>query len=118
MHDEELYAKDFMTHYEINVVGVMKTINAFLPLIEKGELKKVITISTGMADLEMMTKYDVAVGPAYAASKAATNILVQRYQAAYKEDGILFMSISPGYVDTDHASKLANSKYTQLYAGL
>lgn len=40
-----------MDAFAVNVVGVAKTITAFLPLIKKSTIKKVITISTGMADL-------------------------------------------------------------------
>lgn len=40
-----------MDQFSVNVVGVAKTIAAFLPLLKKSEVKKVITISTGLADL-------------------------------------------------------------------
>ena len=37
--------------FGVNVVGVANTITAFLPLIKQSKIKKVITISTGMADI-------------------------------------------------------------------
>lgn len=40
-----------MKSFEVNVVGVVKTVHAFLPLIKRGRMKKVISISTGMADI-------------------------------------------------------------------
>lgn len=40
-----------MDQFSVNVVGVAKTISAFLPLLKNSEIKKVITISTGLADL-------------------------------------------------------------------
>lgn len=43
--------EDLTEQFAVNVVGVAKTIAAFLPLIKKSETKKVITISTGLADL-------------------------------------------------------------------
>jgi NAD(P)-dependent dehydrogenase (short-subunit alcohol dehydrogenase family) len=43
--------KELMDAFSVNVVGVAKTISAFLPLIKQSTIKKVITISTGMADL-------------------------------------------------------------------
>jgi NAD(P)-dependent dehydrogenase (short-subunit alcohol dehydrogenase family) len=36
----------------------------------------------------------------YTISKAALNALVAKYNVAYRSQGILFMSISPGFVDT------------------
>lgn len=45
--------------FEVNVVGVTKTITALLPLIKKGEGKQVITITTGMADIGKILAYNV-----------------------------------------------------------
>ncbi|KAK5137911.1 hypothetical protein LTR08_006680 [Meristemomyces frigidus] len=87
--------------FRANVVGVAHTINAFLPLLRKGTEKKVITISTGMADLDLINEFNIAIAAPYSISKAATNALVAKYHAALgKECGILFMAISPGLVDT------------------
>ncbi|GAB1319905.1 Short chain dehydrogenase [Madurella fahalii] len=85
--------------FEINVIGNVHLFNLFLPLILKGQTKKVITISTGLADLEFTNKYDVTPGSLYSASKAAMNMIVAKYSAQYKKDGVLFLSISPGMVD-------------------
>lgn len=40
----------------------------------------------------------------YAASKAALNIVVAKFHAQYKKEGILFLSISPGIVDVGHGA--------------
>lgn len=40
-------------------------------------------------------------GP-YSLAKAATNVVVAKFHAEYAKDGVLFMSISPGFVDTGH----------------
>lgn len=40
-------------------------------------------------------------GP-YTVDKAAMNVIVAKYAAEYGKDGVLFMSISPGVVDTGH----------------
>lgn len=49
-------------------------------------------------DFVNTTKIDNAAP--YAASKAATNIKFAKLAAAYEEQGILFMSLCPGLVDT------------------
>ncbi|KAH0841660.1 hypothetical protein AYO21_01106 [Fonsecaea monophora] len=92
--------EDIKTAFETNVVGVIYTINAFLPLIKKGRVKKVVTLTTGMADLDFVNELGVWESAPYSMSKAAVNIAVAKYSARYKEDGILFVSISPGVVDT------------------
>jgi len=85
----------------VNVLGVVNVIHAFLPLIRQGSVKKVVNLSTGIADLDLINKIDFAISAPYAASKAASNIVVAKYAAALKEEGILFLSMSPGFVSTE-----------------
>jgi dTDP-D-glucose 4,6-dehydratase len=56
-----------------------------MPLILRSDIKKVITISTGFGDSEMMDKFSVANAVPYSVSKGATNLLVTKYNSAYKE---------------------------------
>ncbi|KAK4503182.1 hypothetical protein PRZ48_006610 [Zasmidium cellare] len=98
--DEEL-EEDLMRSFQVNVVGVAHTIRAFLPLLRAGRLKKVITISTGIADIDMIREAGLAVAGPYGISKAATNALVAKFHAAIGvSEGVLFLAISPGFVDT------------------
>ncbi len=46
-----MMTQDTLESFQVNVIGVANTVTAFLPLIKQGRTKKVITISTGMADL-------------------------------------------------------------------
>jgi NAD(P)-dependent dehydrogenase (short-subunit alcohol dehydrogenase family) len=97
---EEL-EEDLVSSFRANVVGIAHTINAFLPLIRKGQQKKVLVLSTGMADLDLVNQFSIGIAAPYAISKAGTNALVAKYNAALgKSEGILFLAISPGYVDT------------------
>ena len=85
--------------WQTNVVGNIHLFHLFLPLVLKGKVKKVITISTGVADLDLTNECEIDIGALYAASKAALNIIVAKFNAQYKKDGVLFLSISPGLVD-------------------
>ncbi|GFF45113.1 hypothetical protein IFM58399_07464 [Aspergillus lentulus] len=85
--------------WQTNVVGNIHLFHLFLPLVLKGNVKKVITISTGVADLDLTNNCEIDVGALYAASKAAMNMIVAKFNAQYKKDGVLFMSISPGLVE-------------------
>lgn len=90
-----------MAAFRVNVVGVAFGTNAFLPLIRAGSTKKVITLGTGLAMADLTNQFELQQNPAYSISKAATNMLVAKYNAAYgKSEGILFLSLSPGFVDT------------------
>lgn len=85
---------------DTNVIGNMHLINLFLPLILKGKAKKVLAITTGMADTDFINQFDIQVGPLYATSKAALNVIIAKFNAQYKKDGVLFLGVSPGVVDT------------------
>lgn len=93
--------EDFLESFKVNALGLVNVVHAFLPLVRQGSVKKVVNLSTGMADLNLIHKVDIAIGAPYAASKAAANIIVAKYAAALKEEGILFLSMSPGYVSTE-----------------
>lgn len=93
---------------QTNVVGNIHLFNLFLPLVLKGKTKKIITLSSGMADLEFTNDHDIDIGALYSASKAAMNIIVAKFSAQYKKDGVLFFSISPGMVEV---GRFANSKF-------
>lgn len=43
--------EDIHKSIDVNVLGTFRTITAFLPLVKRGELKKVISISSGMGDI-------------------------------------------------------------------
>lgn len=98
--DHQTLIKDLQVSFEVNVVGVINTVSTFIPLLRKGHEKKVFTLSTGMADIDLINQVDLAIGAPYSISKGALNIAVAKYNALYKSEGILFMAISPGMVDT------------------
>jgi NAD(P)-dependent dehydrogenase (short-subunit alcohol dehydrogenase family) len=86
--------------FQVNVVGNIHLFNLFLPLILKGKAKKVITISSGMGDFEMARKYNIFEDGSYSISKAAVNMAVAKFSAEYAKEGVLFLSICPGLVET------------------
>ena len=92
---EDVSSKLFQT----NVVGNIHLFNLFLPLVMKGKVKKVITISSGHADLDLINDLEIETSALYSASKAAMNVIVAKFNAQYKKDGVLFVSISPGVVE-------------------
>lgn len=83
-----------------NVVGNVHLFNLVLPLILKGRPKKVITISSGMSDLDFISKSGIEIAAPYSVSKAAMNTAVAKFSAQHAKDGVLFFSMSPGLVDT------------------
>lgn len=99
---EVLEEKMFQT-IRVNVLGVIDTINAFLPLLQSGS--KAVLISTGMADPDLVNYGGIADGPIYSISKAAANMAIFKFNATFKSQGILFFAISPGVVSTWEGDK-------------
>lgn len=85
--------------FKTNVTGNIHFFNLFMPLVLKGKIKKVIAITSGHADLDFINNFDIENSALYSASKAALNIIVAKFSAQYKKDGVLIFSISPGVVE-------------------
>lgn len=95
-----LLKKEMIDSLEVNVVGVMYSINAFLPLVRKGTAKKITVVSSGLGDLDLTLSASVPGSVIYSSIKAATNIVVAKYAVELKEEGIIVFAISPGVVNT------------------
>ncbi|KAJ7691584.1 hypothetical protein B0H17DRAFT_1062961 [Mycena rosella] len=103
----EAVEKDLLDHFKVNAVGVVHTTNAFLSLLRNGSTKKVITLSTGLADAEFTVLAEAAGEPSYSISKAAVNMIVAKYAAQFKGEGFTFLALSPGLVNTSISAPTA-----------
>ncbi|KAI5120303.1 hypothetical protein M0805_005807 [Coniferiporia weirii] len=97
---EEFLEEDLRKSFDINVIGVIHTINAFLPLLRAGEVKKVVSLSSGIGDLEGTLAMGYSYSAPYCISKAALNMAVAKYAMEYKKEGFVFLALSPGLVNT------------------
>jgi NAD(P)-dependent dehydrogenase (short-subunit alcohol dehydrogenase family) len=97
--DAEL-REEMIDSLDVNVLGVIYSINAFLPLVRKGTVKKITVISTGMADADMVVQHDIPGSLIYASMKAATNMVVAKYAVELRGEGIVVFALSPGVVNT------------------
>ena len=95
-----------------SIYGPAWTTNAFLPLIEQGEEKKIVHITSAMADIDFIRKTGIQHSVAYAAGKASMNVLVAKYAAELAPKGIKTLAVSPGWVET-HDGNYANLRSMQ-----
>ena len=119
--DPERLTKDLNEAFTTNVIGNIHLFNFFMPLILKGRVKKVITVTSGMADHDIVLKYGVYEGGPYAISKAAMNMATSKFQAEFEKKGVLFMGICPGVVDTglyDNRKSMGSSGHKGISADL
>ncbi|KAI1179720.1 NAD(P)-binding protein [Nemania sp. FL0916] len=98
--DPKALEEDLVYSFKANVVGNIHLFNVYVPLILKGRAKKVIAITSGMGDIELTRELNLVLGAPYAISKTALNAATAKFHAQYADQGVLFLNICPGVVDT------------------
>ena len=99
--DESIFDMDlqhFRDAYETNVIGTIHVTRAFVPLLERGENPRIVNISSGAGSVTAKTDYGYY---AYAASKAALNMLTRGLAAEFRPRGICVVAMTPGWVKTE-----------------
>ncbi|KAI0555997.1 NAD(P)-binding protein [Xylaria curta] len=91
---------DMLETIKVNVIGNIHLFNLYMPLILKGRAKKIITISSGMGDVDMAREHKLAISAPYSISKTAMNAAAVKFHAQYADQGVLFLNICPGVVNT------------------
>ncbi|KAF8151829.1 hypothetical protein K438DRAFT_1910300 [Mycena galopus ATCC 62051] len=104
-------AANEVSKFKTNTIGAVHATNAFLPLLKNGTDKKVISITSALADLDV-TLIGAVGEPSYAISKAALNMVVPKYAAQYKAEGFTFLAICPGMVITSMLPSNSCSLFT------
>ncbi|MEV5356999.1 SDR family NAD(P)-dependent oxidoreductase [Streptomyces sp. NPDC052693] len=98
-----LTAADALAVLDVNVIGVVRTITAFLPLLRCSEDPVIVNVSSGMGSLAFTHDPDRpesrVVAPLYTSSKAALTMLTTQYAKGLKD--IRINAADPGYTATD-----------------
>ncbi|WP_037915027.1 SDR family NAD(P)-dependent oxidoreductase [Actinacidiphila yeochonensis] len=99
----EVTADSVRAVFETNVFGQVRTLQAFLPLLERSTAPVVVNVSSGLsltrelADPESPTRFYPDL--AYPSSKAAVNMLTVQYAKAFP--GVRINAVDPGFTATD-----------------
>lgn len=82
-------------NFEVNVYGLLKVTQAFLPILKNQEEAAIINISSisGLANMSVTHGYSV--------SKAAVHSITQGLRAELKNTGVFVAGVYPGPIDTD-----------------
>ncbi|RMZ91417.1 hypothetical protein DV736_g1335, partial [Chaetothyriales sp. CBS 134916] len=86
---------------QVNTIAVHRVSSAFLPLLEKGKLKKLLIVSSELGSMTNKDYFALAPFPSYKISKAATNMLMVQYAIELKPKGFTVFCVSPGWLKTD-----------------
>lgn len=99
----EQTAADVEAVYAVNVLGPVRVLHAFLPLLERAPHGVVVNVSSGLGSHAATSDPDRIEStfqePAYTSSKAALNMLNAQWAAALP--GLRFNVVDPGYTATD-----------------
>ncbi len=94
---------DAVTVLTTNVVGYVRVMHAFLPLLELSSAPRIVNVSSGLGSFGLLhdpsRKESSAGQPLYSASKAAVNMLSARYAKLLPH--IRINIADPGLTDTD-----------------
>lgn len=82
----------------VNVVGTMKMVEAFVPHVEKSDQKKIVAITSTQGSISSIRNPGLVF---YNTSKTALNMVMKSNSRALKKQGITVALVSPGAVDTD-----------------
>ncbi|KZT05140.1 NAD-P-binding protein [Laetiporus sulphureus 93-53] len=91
--------EDEDTSYKVNVLGVIPSVNAFLPLLRRGTMKKVVIIGSEGGNRDFVWKMRVSSVAAYGTTKAAEAMVAMKYAALLEYEGFTVVTLSPGVVD-------------------
>ena len=89
---------------ETNVLGVLRTTNAMLPLLRRSAAPRIVNMSSGVGSLTRQSAGGDDTGPisaAYSPSKSFLNALTVQYAKELRDTDILVNAACPGYVATD-----------------
>lgn len=99
-----LTARDLTRMVDVNVIGVVRVINAMLPLLRHSEHPRIVNQSSHVASLALQTAEGVDLGGisgGYAPTKTYLNAVTVQYAKELAADRILINNACPGYVATD-----------------
>jgi NAD(P)-dependent dehydrogenase (short-subunit alcohol dehydrogenase family) len=99
----DLTAENLGAVYDVNVLGPVRVLHAFLPLLQQSTSPVVVNVSSGLGSLtysaDPESSYSRLLAPAYFSSKAALNMLTLQYAKAYP--GMRINAVDPGFTATD-----------------
>lgn len=95
----------FPATFETNLFGSVAVTEAFLPLLRRSRMARIVNVSTTMGSLNDQANpdspYYQMVMPAYQASKAALNSITISLAKKLANTDIKVSSVCPGFVQTD-----------------
>ncbi|MDX2416603.1 MAG: SDR family oxidoreductase [Xanthomonadales bacterium] len=99
----------------VNTLGPVRVMKALFPNVQSSERKMVVNISSTMGSIERNT-WGCCAG--YRASKTALNSINKTFAVDFGKQGVTFVVMHPGYVQTDMNEGKGNITPDQSGVGL
>jgi NAD(P)-dependent dehydrogenase (short-subunit alcohol dehydrogenase family) len=100
--------------FEVNVYAPLRIAQAFLPNVEAGSGRKIVTISSRMGSIGSNPSGAIA----YRSSKTAVNMVMVGFGNAVRDSEVAVLLFHPGWVRTDMGGGGADIPPTESAAGL
>jgi len=102
--------------FRVNAVAPLAVTRTLLPLLMKGDRPRIAFLSSGMSSIGAKDGSEIEYS--YSASKAALNMFARVLAHEVAEQGILVISIDPGWVATDMGTQRAPLQPDEVARGL
>ncbi|KAK4210727.1 putative short-chain dehydrogenases/ reductase [Rhypophila decipiens] len=111
---EEVDLTLFKEEIDFSLISTILLLRGFLPLVKKSSTKKIIQISSVLGSVEL-AGYMPGLTPTYSVGKAALNMLIRKWGASLKNEGVTTLLAHPGWVKaTDIGGAIA--EWMEKYA--
>ncbi|KAJ5485760.1 short chain oxidoreductase [Penicillium desertorum] len=87
--------------FRLNVSGVHNLTKAILPLMRKGEEKKILNISTTLGSISLQHSKRIVTVPSYKITKAALSMLTVVYASELENEGFTWLKTDLGTENAD-----------------
>ena len=92
---------DIKNVYEVNVFGVVRMMNAFLPLLLNAQTPRVVNVTSKRGSIGEEGAWTGQPSMAYSSSKTALNALTVHYAREFADSALKINGAAPGHVATD-----------------
>lgn len=92
---------DIRNVYEVNVFGIVRMMNAFLPLLTNADAPRVVNITSKRGSIGEEGAWVGQPSMAYSSSKTALNALTVHYAREFSNTSLKINGAAPGHVATD-----------------
>jgi NAD(P)-dependent dehydrogenase (short-subunit alcohol dehydrogenase family) len=106
---------DFVEVFGVNLLGPVRVLNTFLPLLRESEDPRVVMVSSGMGSFAVTLDPDriesTMHGLAYPSSKSALNMVTTMYAKSLPDLSVV--AVDPGYTATDLNARAGRQTVTE-----